>query len=148
MKTIFAKEKKRLSKFEEDPEKNKIKSITSKIASYRSQDMKKKKLSENFVDYEYVENLLNTPTCFYCLEQVKIIYEFVREPKQWTLERIDNTLGHDKGNVVICCLSCNLRRRTMYHERFIFTKQLTIVKDLGKLNQNEYENKNGYKTPE
>jgi hypothetical protein len=23
---------------------------------------------------------------------------------------------------------CNLRRRTMYHERYVFTKQLNVVK--------------------
>jgi hypothetical protein len=25
-------------------------------------------------------------------------------------------------------LTCNLRRRTMYHERYVFTKQLNVVK--------------------
>jgi hypothetical protein len=60
---------------------------------------------------------------------MKILYEHVREPKQWSLERIDNDYGHNKNNVEIACLSCNLRRKTMYHERFIFTKQLNIVKN-------------------
>jgi hypothetical protein len=71
--------------------------------------------------------------CYYCKEATKVLYEHVREPKQWTLERIDNSIGHNIGNVEIACLSCNLRRRTMYHERFLFTKQLTVVKrgDLG-----------------
>ena len=65
--------------------------------------------------------------CFYCLQQVKIIYTQVRDPKQWTLERIDNSLGHNRGNVVISCLSCNIRRRCMYHERYVFTKQAAAV---------------------
>jgi hypothetical protein len=52
----------------------------------------------------------------------------VREPQQWTLERMDNDFGHNEGNVVIACLSCNLRRRTMHYERYLFTKQLNIVK--------------------
>jgi RNase P subunit RPR2 len=66
--------------------------------------------------------------CFYCKNRVHILYEYVREPNQWTLERIDNKSGHNKTNVVIACLNCNLHRRTMYHERYVFTKQLNIVK--------------------
>ena len=46
----------------------------------------------------------------------------------WTLERINNDFGHNYGNLEIACLSCNIKRRTMYHERFVFTKQLIIVK--------------------
>jgi hypothetical protein len=49
---------------------------------------------------------------------------------QWTLERIDNDLGHNKNNVEIACLNCNLRRRTMYHERYLFTKELNIIKKI------------------
>lgn len=52
----------------------------------------------------------------------------LEKPKQWTLDRIDNDIGHYSDNVVIACLSCNLHRKTMYHERFLFTKQLNIIK--------------------
>jgi hypothetical protein len=61
---------------------------------------------------------------------VQILYEYVRESNQWTLERLDNDFGHNKGNVEIACLNCNLRRRTMYHERYLFTKELSIVKKI------------------
>ena len=33
-----------------------------------------------------------------------------------------------KNNIEISCLSCNIRRRCMYHDRFRFTKQLNLVK--------------------
>jgi hypothetical protein len=66
--------------------------------------------------------------CYYCKESVVLLYEYVRDPKQWTLERIDNSRGHNKDNVEIACLQCNLRRRCMYHERYLFTKQMNIVK--------------------
>ena len=69
--------------------------------------------------------------CYYCKENVNVLYEIVREPKQWTLERLDNSFGHNHDNVVIACLNCNVRRRTMYHERYVFTKQLNIVKKDG-----------------
>jgi 5-methylcytosine-specific restriction endonuclease McrA len=107
------------------------KQITNKIHSYRSQDIKKNLLqSDNLVDTEFVLNLLiqTQLKCFYCKEQTFVLYDEVRAAKQWTLDRIDNSRGHNKDNVEIACLNCNLRRRTMYHERYVFTKQLNIVK--------------------
>lgn len=105
--------------------------IQAKLCGYKSQDQTKEL-------YE-PDKIINLPStikllvqcqlkCYYCKEPVQVLYEHVREPKQWTLERISNDSGHNLGNVEIACLSCNLRRRTMYHERFLFTKQLTIVK--------------------
>jgi len=105
--------------------------IQAKLCGYKSQDQTKQL-------YE-PDKIINLPStvqllidcqlkCYYCKESVQVLYQHVREPKQWTLERISNDFGHNMGNVEIACLSCNLRRRTMYHERFLFTKQLTIVK--------------------
>ena len=105
--------------------------INYKIHSYRSQDIKKSLYDEaKFVDHNYVMELLREKQllCFYCRETVQLMYETVRDGKQWTLDRIDNSMGHNRGNVEIACLTCNLRRRTMYHERYVFTKQLKIVK--------------------
>lgn len=105
--------------------------IYYKINSYKGQDVKKGILLEtDFVDYKYVLNLLieKKLKCFYCRDDVLLLYNYVRENKQWTLERIDNKIGHNRGNVEIACLLCNLRRRTMYHERYVFTKQLCVVK--------------------
>ena len=105
--------------------------INYKIHSYRSQDIKKNKYDESlFVNYDYVVSLLREKNmkCFYCKENVMLLYNAVREDKQWTLDRMDNSKGHNRGNVEIACLLCNLRRRTMYHERYVFTKQLNVVK--------------------
>ena len=107
--------------------------IQNKINSYRSQDILKNiYLLEKFVDFQYVIQLLfeSNLDCFYCKKKVLIVYENVREPRQWSLERIDNKFGHNKDNVMIACLSCNLRRRTMYHERFVFTKQMCNIKKI------------------
>lgn len=107
--------------------------IQNKINSYRSQDIHKKKYQESlFIDFSFVIHQLleSNLDCFYCKKKVQIIYENVREPLQWSLERIDNEMGHNKDNVKIACLSCNLRRRTMYHERFIFTKQMCNIKKI------------------
>ena len=105
--------------------------IQQKLSSYRSQDLKKNKYdSEKIINNnEVLELMLESENlCFYCKEKMYVLYENVREPKQWTLERIDNEFGHNKDNVVVSCLSCNLKRRTMYYERFLFTKQMNIVK--------------------
>jgi len=107
--------------------------IQHKIASYRSQDVLKKLYNpELFVDYPFVIRLLmeSELNCFYCKKKVWIVYPNVREPMQWSLERIDNTMGHNQDNVVIACLSCNLRRRTMYYERFLFTQNIGVVRKI------------------
>lgn len=109
--------------------------INYKIHSYRSQDLKKSLYDESrFVDYTYVMELLREKRllCFYCRESTTLMYDTVRDGKQWTLDRMDNSMGHNRGNVEIACLTCNLRRRTMYHERYVFTKQMTRVKLLDK----------------
>jgi hypothetical protein len=107
--------------------------IKNKISGYKSQDNNKNILEINkFIDYEFVINLLQESNlkCFYCKRDVLILYENVREPKQWSIERFFNDVGHNKDNVTIACLNCNLRRRTIYYERFVETKQLQIVKTL------------------
>lgn len=108
------------------------KQLNTKLQGYRSQDTLKHMFVESeFMDMENTVRLLKDCDlqCFYCKNSVKVLYRHVREGCQWTLERIDNDYGHNKTNVVIACLTCNLRRRTMYHERFAFTKQLVINKN-------------------
>jgi hypothetical protein len=93
--------------------------------------MEKKKFEpELFVDEQYVlDSLIEcNMKCFYCKENVNILYEYVRASKQWSFDRLDNKFGHNKNNLVVACLGCNLRRKTMHHERYVFTKQLDIKK--------------------
>jgi len=108
-----------------------IQQINQKLYGYRYQDAHKNLFQEQlFIDLKSVIDLLLecNNQCFYCKEPVQVLYEQVREPKQWTLDRLNNHAGHNKSNVVIACLICNLRRKTMYHERYVFTKQMNIVK--------------------
>jgi len=72
--------------------------------------------------------LVSKMRCAYCRECCELIYKDVMAPRQWTLDRVDNDLGHNDNNVVLACLACNLQRRTMNAERFKFGKQLRIVK--------------------
>ena len=108
--------------------------IKNKLSSYRSQDIEKKILDdENLADLSGVlQKMVDCRlTCFYCKEPVQVLYENVREPKQWTLERIDNKQGHIITNVEIACLSCNVRRRTMKYERYVLTKNIQKIVKTG-----------------
>jgi len=105
--------------------------IRQKLYGYRGQDTDKKIFdADRFIKLDQVLKLMmeSKNQCYYCKEFVHVLYENVREPKQWTLDRINNKMGHNEGNLLIACLNCNLRRRTMHTERYVFTKQLNIKK--------------------
>lgn len=108
--------------------------IHSKWYGYRSQDIEKNVYCfDNFItEMDIVDLLVDSRLlCFYCRKEIQLLYEHVRETLQWSIERIDNKTGHNRGNVVIACLGCNLRRKTMYYERFRATKQMTISRGGG-----------------
>lgn len=108
-----------------------LKHVTQKIAGYRAQDIKKSLYEpEKLVDISYVLKTLENAEniCYYCKKPVQVLYEKAREPTQWSLDRIDNSIGHNKENVVIACLQCNVGRKTMHQGRYEFTKQLVITK--------------------
>jgi hypothetical protein len=105
--------------------------IQDKIKGYKTQDIQKHIFDqEEFIDFPFVLKKLKESKlhCYYCKEHMLVWYKQSRYPKQWSLERIDNTMGHNKNNVEISCLSCNISRRCMYHDRFRFTKQLHLIK--------------------
>ena len=79
------------------------KEVERKLSGYKNQDVKKKKLEENFIVYEEcLEKLvISKLKCYYCKDNCLLAYENVREEKQWTLDRIDNSQGHNNNNVVI-----------------------------------------------
>ena len=108
-----------------------INHIKTKISSYKQQDILKNIFLEpEFVTFEYVVNLLNACDlkCHYCSCETYLLYEFVREMKQWSLDRIDNDIGHNKNNLVMACLECNLKRRRTNKDAFFMTKNLTITR--------------------
>jgi 5-methylcytosine-specific restriction endonuclease McrA len=109
-----------------------ISHIKTKISGYRQQDVFKKKLEESkFVSFNEVVKLLQDCflKCHYCSQDIYILYERVREMKQWSLDRIDNNLGHNSGNLVVACLECNLKRRRTNKDAFMFTKNLVITRE-------------------
>ena len=103
--------------------------IVKKIQGYKQQDIKRDiYIPVDIIGYESVlEKLISCKLkCKYCLHTVLVIYKNVREPYQWSLDRIDNEIGHTTANTVISCLQCNLQRRNTSHAKFIFTKHMKV----------------------
>ena len=107
------------------------KELKKKLNGYKQQDIKKDKYNpETFLNIEdLVDKLVGSKLkCYYCKTNVRVLYDYARDPVQWTLDRKDNSIGHSNSNTVICCLKCNLQRRTQNIDKFMFTKNLKIMK--------------------
>jgi hypothetical protein len=108
-----------------------IQEINKKISGYKQQDIIKKKLDvKEFITFESViKKMIECELkCRYCKKSMNILYDISRESKQWSVDRIDNDLGHNVNNFHLACLDCNLKRRRRTDEKFLFTKQLNIIK--------------------
>lgn len=108
-----------------------IKELQNKIRGYKYQDKKHgemiTKQSINLMDT--IEMLFHSKLrCYYCRHRIFILYNNKYDDYQWTLDRIDNTIGHNKENCVVSCLKCNLMKKRMDKDKFKFTKQLKIEK--------------------
>ena len=105
--------------------------INKKIQGYKQQDIKGGRLDKDkFITFDDITNKMMECElkCRYCCYEMMILYENAREGKQWTVDRIDNDVGHNADNFHLACLSCNLKRRKTSDSKFLFTKQLNIVK--------------------
>jgi len=105
--------------------------INKKISGYKQQDKLKKILDEDkFLTFEDVIcKLIECQLkCYYCKAELKVLYDISRQMTQWSVDRIDNDKGHNIGNYYIACLECNLKRRRRSDDKFLFTKQMNLVK--------------------
>jgi hypothetical protein len=108
-----------------------IQQINKKIYNYKQQDVIKKHYNEEkfltieHILYKMIECQLK---CIYCKKEMFVLYDIAREMCQWTVDRINNNLGHNNDNFHLSCLECNLKRRRTNDEKFLFTKQLNIIK--------------------
>jgi hypothetical protein len=120
------------NKLEDEITQTVIQEINKKIYGYKHQDILKKKLDANaFIDFNCViQKMIECELkCRYCKCVMSVLYDITREMKQWSVDRIDNDKGHNKDNFHLACLDCNLKRRRRTYEKFLFTKQLNIVKN-------------------
>lgn len=114
-----------------DGDKDIVKSLKQKLNSYKTQDKKKDRFDkETFIKYSELLNKLieSEMKCKYCECTTLLMYANKREPKQWTLDRIDNSIGHSNPNTIISCLKCNLERRCKNDKKFLFSKQMRLIK--------------------
>jgi len=63
----------------------------------------------NFIDKSFLKKLINDSEdkCYYCKCKLQYI---IYQQNLATIERIDNKFGHNKNNVVIACLRCNVSK--------------------------------------
>ena len=105
--------------------------IRKKIQGYKQQDKHKKILDESqFITYDYIlEKMIECQLlCRYCNHPIYILYDISRENTQWTVDRIDNHLGHNRTNVCLSCLECNLKKRRRSDEKFYFAQRMVLIK--------------------
>ncbi len=107
------------------------KEIEKKRKGYYRQDIEKKINDDRyFVTLDHIIELLVSSKllCYYCKQECCLVYKEVLNKKQWTLDRLDNNLGHNNENVVLACLECNIKRGEIDSNRFKMGKQLKINK--------------------
>lgn len=80
----------------------------AKYALWDSQKSDRKKGFDNDLDIEFVKSLLSEG-CRYCGES----------ELRMTLDRIDNSLGHLRSNVIPACIRCNYARGSMPHAAWL-----------------------------
>lgn len=107
------------------------KEIKKKYNSYIQQDKHKNKYNPDLhISYrQLIEKLyFSQLKCYYCNQSVFLIYKDKVNKLQWSLERLDNNIGHYDTNTCISCLDCNLKRRTSNHEYYKKYKTIVIKK--------------------
>ena len=105
--------------------------ISKKCTGYKQQDVSNTIYDTKwFIPHDEVLELLvaSKLTCYYCRKACYVHYVEPFCQEQWTLERFSNDHGHNRNNVVIACLKCNLARGTKSSDKFKLGKQLRFIK--------------------
>ena len=106
------------------------KEIDTKVRAYVAQDTRAGRPVPDAltVDAALEKLVAARGRCLYCRCRVRVFYAEVRDPTQWTLDRVDNDEPHRADNVVVSCLGCNLARRRTIHAKFLMAKRLKLEK--------------------
>lgn len=118
-----------------------LQQIHQKLYGYKQQDIYKRIYDNNkFITLTSVlSQMINSALkCYYCECDMLVLYDISRESKQWTVDRIDNSLGHNIDNFYLACLECNLKRRCRNDDKFLFTKQLKLIKTTATIYNDNY----------
>ena len=94
-------------------------SIDERLLGYMQQDEKTSRYNpEKFIQRDEVENIFHKHhgNCHYCWNPCKSI--------DWSLDRLDNSIGHNEGNCVLSCIQCNRQRSNTPYKIFYRKKAL------------------------
>lgn len=81
----------------------------------------KRGFGKNNLNYEFIQFIISSG-CSYCKDRSIRI----------TLDRVDNNKGHNKDNVVACCIRCNLIRGAMPFEAWLhIVPSVRSAKEMG-----------------
>ena len=82
--------------------------ILRMIKASKATDKAKNRYDQtNFIDYCFVSNLIDDSEgkCCYCSQDIQFIHF---QDNLATIERLDDSIGHIKGNCAIACRGCNV----------------------------------------
>jgi hypothetical protein len=105
--------------------------VAKKRLGYKSQDVANEIFDAKwFVTLDEILELLvaSKLQCHYCRKGCAIKYSKPLLGSQWTLDRICNDQGHNRQNVVISCLKCNLRRGLRSSRNYRLGQQMKFIK--------------------
>lgn len=114
---LFGRKKKRGSKISKNNPISRIKA-SKMISSYKHKD-RKNQTTICDIDIDWMINNIMTKSCIYCGDTNRV-----------GCDRIDNSKGHTKDNVVPCCFDCNCARNNNFsHEEMLeLGKTIAIIK--------------------
>jgi hypothetical protein len=96
----------------DDTYQQELRTIEHKISNYRRQDLRRNQVHspEEYPDPQQVLQSLRDSE--YCCARCQRTTQLKDGggAMQWTLQRVDNTIGHVKSNVINYCLACNRER--------------------------------------
>jgi hypothetical protein len=97
--------------------------INKKLSGYKQQDKKNKR--EFDIDAELIIALKQQQNnhCANCNCIMRWCYSD-KDPRQFTVDRKNNSLGHVKNNVMLTCLECNRRRGASYGRAVVIEYRL------------------------
>lgn len=92
------------------------------ISAYKSKDVKNGTTVCD-IDIDWMIANITTKPCVYCGDTHRV-----------GCDRIDNSKGHTKDNVVPCCFDCNCARNNnfTYEEMLVLGKTIAEIKNMRK----------------
>ena len=110
-----------------------VQDMKQKLQGYKYQDEAHRKYvfsPTDFIDVLFVLQAMDACAlhCRFCHGFMQVMYRHVRDPQQWTVDRIDNNQGHTRTNVQLACLQCNVHRRTRNDTLYARIKQTRFHK--------------------